>query len=41
MRKLNVVSFGVGVIGGLTAKYILEEQSRLMSLFGAFSQTMC
>lgn len=36
MRKLKVVSFGVGVIGGLTARFILEEKRRLMSLVGAY-----
>lgn len=36
MRKLKVVSFGVGVIGGLTAKFILEEKSKLLSLVGAY-----
>lgn len=36
MRKLNVVSFGVGVIGSLTARHILEEKSRQLNLTGAF-----
>lgn len=36
MRKLNVVSFGVGVIGGLTARFILEEKRSLLNLVGAY-----
>jgi 2,4-diaminopentanoate dehydrogenase len=36
MRKLNVVSFGVGVIGSLTARYILEEKQNHMNLVGAY-----
>ena len=36
MRKLNVVSFGVGVIGSLTAKFILEEKRRQLNLVGAY-----
>jgi 2,4-diaminopentanoate dehydrogenase len=35
-RKLNVVSFGVGVIGGLTAKHILQEKRERLNLTGAF-----
>ena len=34
MRKLNVVSFGVGVIGGMTSKFILEEKR--LNLVGAY-----
>ena len=34
MRKLNVVSFGVGVIGSLTAKFILEKKK--LNLVGAY-----
>ena len=36
LRKINVVSFGVGVIGGLTAKFILEEKLSRLNLVGAF-----
>lgn len=36
MGNLNVVSFGVGVVGGLTARFILEEKSRHLSLVGAY-----
>jgi len=36
MRKLNVVSFGVGVIGSLTARHILEEKRDRMNLVGAY-----
>ncbi|HYB07875.1 MAG TPA: hypothetical protein VEB87_06990 [Nitrososphaerales archaeon] len=36
MRRLNLVSFGVGVIGSLTAKYIVEEKGERMNLVGAF-----
>jgi len=36
MRKLNVVSFGVGVIGSLTAKFILEEKKGRLNLVGAY-----
>lgn len=36
MGKLKVVSFGVGVIGGLAAKFILEEKRELISLVGAY-----
>jgi len=36
MRKLNVVSFGVGVIGSLTAKFILEEKKKRLNLVGAY-----
>jgi 2,4-diaminopentanoate dehydrogenase len=36
MRKLKVVSFGVGVIGSLTAKFILEEKRGVMDLVGAY-----
>ncbi len=36
MRKLNVVSYGVGVIGGLTAKFILEEKRTHLNLVGAY-----
>ena len=36
MGKLNVVSFGVGVIGGLTARFILEEKGSAMDLVGAY-----
>lgn len=36
MRRLNVVSFGVGVIGGLTSKFILEEKKTRMNLVGAY-----
>ena len=36
MRKLKVVSFGVGVIGSLTAKFILEEKGNVMDLVGAY-----
>ena len=36
MRTLNVVSFGVGVIGALTARYVLEEKNGRLNLAGAF-----
>ena len=36
MRLLNVVSFGVGVIGSLTAKFILEEKKKRLNLVGAY-----
>ena len=36
MGKLNAVSFGVGVIGSLTAKFILEEKKRQLNLVGAY-----
>ena len=36
MRKLNVVSFGVGVIGSLTAKFILENKRKQLNLVGAY-----
>jgi len=36
MRKLNVVSFGVGVIGSLAAKFILENKQKRLSLIGAY-----
>jgi 4-hydroxy-tetrahydrodipicolinate reductase len=36
MRKLNVISFGVGVIGSLTAKFILEEKKKQLNLIGAY-----
>jgi len=36
MRKLNVVSFGVGVIGSLTAQFILEEKKKQLNLVGAY-----
>jgi 2,4-diaminopentanoate dehydrogenase len=36
MRKLNVVSFGVGVIGSLTAKFILEHKQKRLNLVGAY-----
>lgn len=36
MKKLNVVSFGVGVIGSQTASFILEEKKELLNLVGAF-----
>jgi 4-hydroxy-tetrahydrodipicolinate reductase len=36
MRKLNVVSFGVGVIGSLTAKFILEHRQKRLNLVGAY-----
>ncbi len=36
MSKLRVVSFGVGVIGSLTAKFILEEKGSVMDLVGAY-----
>jgi len=36
MRKLNVVSFGVGVIGSLTAKFILEHKQKQLNLIGAY-----
>jgi 2,4-diaminopentanoate dehydrogenase len=36
MRKLNVVSFGVGVIGSLTAKFILQEKKKQLNLVGAY-----
>jgi 4-hydroxy-tetrahydrodipicolinate reductase len=36
MRRLNVVSFGVGVIGSLTAKFILEHKQKQLNLVGAY-----
>lgn len=36
MGKLNVVSFGVGVIGSLTAKFIMEERQKQLNLVGAY-----
>jgi 2,4-diaminopentanoate dehydrogenase len=36
MRKLNVVAFGVGVIGSLTAKFVLEEKRDHLNLCGAY-----
>jgi len=36
MRKLNVVSFGVGVIGSITAKFILENKRKQLNLVGAY-----
>lgn len=36
MRKLKVASFGVGVIGSLTAKFIIEEKKGVMDLVGAY-----
>lgn len=36
MAKLNVVSFGVGVIGSQAAKFILEERQNLLNLVGAY-----
>jgi 2,4-diaminopentanoate dehydrogenase len=36
MRKLNIVSFGVGVIGSLTSKFILEEKQSRLNLVGAY-----
>jgi 4-hydroxy-tetrahydrodipicolinate reductase len=36
MRRLNVVSFGVGVIGSLTARHIIEERQNRLDLVGAF-----
>jgi len=36
MRKLNVISFGAGVIGGLAAKFILEEKRDRLNLVGAY-----
>ena len=36
MRKLDVISFGVGVIGGLTSKFILEEKQSRLNLVGAY-----
>ena len=36
MRKLNVISFGVGVIGSLTAKFILEHRKKQLNLLGAY-----
>jgi len=36
MRKLNVVSFGVGVIGSLTTKFILAEKKKQLNLVGAY-----
>ena len=36
MRRLNVVSFGVGVIGGLTARFILEHKQKQLNLVGAY-----
>jgi len=36
MQKINVVSFGVGVIGSLTAKFILEAKKKQLDLVGAY-----
>ena len=36
MGKLNVVSFGVGVIGSLTAKFIMEKKQKQLNLVGAY-----
>ena len=36
MKKLNIVTFGVGVIGSLTAKFIVEEKRDLLNLVGAY-----
>ncbi len=36
MKRLNVVSYGVGVIGSLTAKFILEEKRGRLNLAGAY-----
>lgn len=36
MRKLNVVSFGVGVIGSLVARHIVEKKSDKLNLAGAY-----
>jgi len=36
MGKLNVVSFGVGVIGSLAAKFIMEEKQKQLNLVGAY-----
>jgi len=36
MKNLNVVSFGVGVIGGLTSRFILEEKRNRLNLVGAY-----
>jgi len=36
MGKLNVVSFGVGVIGSLTARFILKEKKKQLNLVGAY-----
>ncbi len=35
MQKINIVSFGVGVIGCLTSKFILEERRSSLNLVGA------
>jgi 4-hydroxy-tetrahydrodipicolinate reductase len=36
MGRIGVVSFGIGVIGSLTAKHILEEKGHLLDFRGAF-----
>lgn len=36
MARLKVISFGVGVIGSLTAKFILQEKGGVMDLVGAY-----
>jgi hypothetical protein len=36
LQKINVVSFGVGVIGSLTARFILEEKRSNLNLIGAY-----
>ena len=36
MKRLNVVTFGAGVIGGLTASYILESKTSQLNLVGAY-----
>jgi 2,4-diaminopentanoate dehydrogenase len=36
MSRLKVASFGVGVIGSLTAKFVLEEKGGVIDLVGAY-----
>src|SRR5208337_4828610 len=36
MGKLKVASFGIGVIGSLTAKYMIEEKKDRLEFVGAF-----
>lgn len=36
MKKLNVASFGVGVIGSQVAKFVLEERQNVLNLVGAY-----
>ncbi len=36
MRRLNVISYGVGVIGSLTARFILDEKRNHLNLVGAY-----